>query len=212
MKHRDDPHVTSHGGARSSRGTLYECLVALGAVAVMLLIRWPLEPLLDGSVPYLTCFGAVAFALWHGRWKPAALAAIVGFLAANYFVAPPAFEFNLTDSRTLLARVLESHRARVINAASAEEGMFAVREHRPNIVLCDIGMPGVDGYQFIRELRETGDHTPALAVTAFARAEDRLRALRAGYQGHVTKPVNPAELLATIAVFVGHRQEPTEGP
>ena len=90
--------------------------------------------------------------------------------------------------------------------------MFAVRKHRPNIVLCDIGMPGVDGYQFIRELRETGDHTPALAVTAFARAEDRLRALRAGYQGHVTKPVNPAELLATIAVFVGQRQEPTGGP
>jgi PAS domain S-box-containing protein len=116
------------------------------------------------------------------------------------------------DSRTFLARVLETHRARVINAASAEEGMFAVRKHRPNIVLCDIGMPGVDGYQFIRELREAGDHTPALAVTAFARSEDRLRALRAGYQGHVIKPVNPAELLATIAVFVGHRHESTGSP
>jgi CheY-like chemotaxis protein len=70
-------------------------------------------------------------------------------------------------------------------------------------VLCDIGMPGVDGYQFIRTMRESGDHTPALAVTAFARPEDRLRALRAGYQGHITKPINPAELLATIAVFTG---------
>ena len=110
------------------------------------------------------------------------------------------------DSRVFLVRVLESRHARVISAASAEEGIWALKKHRPHIVLCDIGMPGVDGYQFIRELRDAGDQTPALAVTAFARAEDRLRALRAGYQAHITKPVNPAELLATIAVFVGQRQ------
>jgi PAS domain S-box-containing protein len=109
------------------------------------------------------------------------------------------------DSRMFLARVLESSHARVISAASAEEGMSAVKKHHPDIVLCDIGMPGVDGYQFIRELRESGNHTPALAVTAFARAEDRLRALRAGYQAHVAKPVDPAELLATIAVFIVQR-------
>jgi PAS domain S-box-containing protein len=107
------------------------------------------------------------------------------------------------DSRAFLTRVLEERRARVINASSAEEGLFVLKQHKPDIVLCDIGMPGVDGYQFIRTMRETGDHTPALAVTAFARPEDRLRALRAGYQGHITKPVNPAELFATIAVFVG---------
>ncbi|HEX6791597.1 MAG TPA: PAS domain S-box protein [Candidatus Krumholzibacteria bacterium] len=110
------------------------------------------------------------------------------------------------DSRSFLARVLESRGARVLNAASAEEGLYALKKHHPAIVLCDIGMPGVDGYQFIRELRESGDHTPALAVTAFARAEDRLRALRAGYQGHISKPVSPAELFATILVFVGQRK------
>jgi len=105
------------------------------------------------------------------------------------------------DSRTFLTRILEEHHARVINASSANEGLYVLKKHKPNIVLCDIGMPGVDGYQFIRTMREAGDHTPALAVTAFARPEDRLRALRAGYQGHITKPINPAELLATIAVF-----------
>jgi PAS domain S-box-containing protein len=105
------------------------------------------------------------------------------------------------DSRTFLTRILEEHHARVINASSAKEGLYVLKKHKPNIVLCDIGMPGVDGYQFIRTMREGGDHTPALAVTAFARPEDRLRALRAGYQGHISKPINPAELLATIAVF-----------
>jgi PAS domain S-box-containing protein len=107
------------------------------------------------------------------------------------------------DSRMFLTRILEEHHARVLNASSAKEGLFVLKKHKPNIVLCDIGMPGVDGYQFIRTMRESGDHTPALAVTAFARPEDRLRALRAGYQGHITKPINPAELLATIAVFTG---------
>jgi PAS domain S-box-containing protein len=107
------------------------------------------------------------------------------------------------DSRMFLTRILEEHHARVFNASSAREGLFVLQKHKPNIVLCDIGMPGVDGYQFIRTMRESGDHTPALAVTAFARPEDRLRALRAGYQGHITKPINPAELLATIAVFTG---------
>jgi PAS domain S-box-containing protein len=107
------------------------------------------------------------------------------------------------DSRMFLTRILEEHHARVLNASSATEGLFVLKKHKPNIVLCDIGMPGVDGYQFIRSMRESGDHTPALAVTAFARPEDRLRALRAGYQGHITKPINPAELLATIAVFTG---------
>lgn len=109
------------------------------------------------------------------------------------------------DSLIYLTRVLEEHGARVIHASSADEGLWALGKYRPQIVLCDIGMPQVDGYQFIRRMRESGDHTPALAVTAFAHAEDRLRALRAGYQGHITKPLNPAELLATIMVFTGQQ-------
>jgi CheY-like chemotaxis protein len=70
---------------------------------------------------------------------------------------------------------------------------------KPAIILCDIGMPGKDGYDFIAELRRRKDDTPALAVTAFARAEDKIRALRAGYLGHIAKPIEPAELLTTVA-------------
>jgi signal transduction histidine kinase/ActR/RegA family two-component response regulator len=117
------------------------------------------------------------------------------------------------DTRDLLRRVLEECRARVFAAASADEGLLAVQEYRPSIILCDIGMPDKDGYDFIKQLRQRGDDTTALAVTAFARSEDRLRALRAGYQGHITKPVEPAELVATVAAFArsGDRShEPSE--
>jgi signal transduction histidine kinase len=105
------------------------------------------------------------------------------------------------DARELLRRVLEERGADVVTAGSADEGLEALALHRPHVILCDIGMPGRDGYDLIREARRRGDQTPAVAVTAFARAEDRLRALRAGFQGHVVKPVEPAELVATVAVF-----------
>jgi CheY-like chemotaxis protein len=67
--------------------------------------------------------------------------------------------------------------------------------------LCDIAMPGLDGYGFIRMVRQREDRTPALAVSAFARTEDRVRALRAGYQGHIAKPVEPEELVSTVALL-----------
>jgi CheY-like chemotaxis protein len=73
----------------------------------------------------------------------------------------------------------------------------------PNIIISDIGMPGEDGYEFIRKVRllppEKGGRIPAAALTAFARAEDRTRALRAGYQTHIAKPVEPTELTAMVA-------------
>jgi len=123
------------------------------------------------------------------------------------------------DARELLKRVLEECHAEVVTAASTEEALDALEGHRPHVVLCDIGLPGKDGYEFIKEMRNRGDETPALAVTAFARSEDRLRAFRAGYQGHISKPIEPAELVATVGVFVksqiaggggrlkGHRNE-----
>jgi PAS domain S-box-containing protein len=105
------------------------------------------------------------------------------------------------DTRDVLTRVLEECRARVVTSSSADAGLHAVETYRPDVILCDIGMPAKDGYAFIRELRARGDNTPALAVTAFARREDALRALRSGYQGHVAKPVEPSELMATVAAF-----------
>jgi PAS domain S-box-containing protein len=106
------------------------------------------------------------------------------------------------DARDLLKVVLERCRARVLTAASADEALKVLERSRPDIVLCDIGMPGKDGYGFIRDVRHRDAHLPALAVTAFAHKEDRIRALRAGYQGQIAKPIEPAELVSTVAAFV----------
>ena len=111
------------------------------------------------------------------------------------------------DTRELLVRVLEKRRATVIVANSAQEGLEAFEQHQPHLILCDIAMPGTDGYRFLTMIRDRGDRTPAVAVTAFARTEDRLKALRAGFQGHLAKPVEPSELIATVAAFVGSALE-----
>ncbi len=113
------------------------------------------------------------------------------------------------DARNLIKRVLEDCGARVILAASAEEALMLVSSQRPDMILSDIGMPGEDGYEFIRKVRqlstEDGGRTPAAGLTAFARAEDRTRALRAGYQTHVAKPVEPTELTAVVASLATRR-------
>jgi len=78
-----------------------------------------------------------------------------------------------------------------------------LKAHQPHVLVSDIGMPDVDGYEFLRRVRslptETGEPIAAIALTAFARSEDRSRALAAGFSAHVSKPVEPSELIATIA-------------
>jgi CheY-like chemotaxis protein len=107
------------------------------------------------------------------------------------------------DARDLVKRIVEACGAKVIVAASAQEALELVINQRPDVIVSDIGMPGEDGYEFIRKVRalppEQGGRTPAAALTAFARAQDRTRALRAGYQTHAAKPVEPTELTAVIA-------------
>jgi PAS domain S-box-containing protein len=105
------------------------------------------------------------------------------------------------DARELMRIVLEARHARVFTAASADEALALLSAASPDIILCDIAMPGLDGYGFIRLVRQRHDGTPALAVSAFARTEDRVRALRAGYQAHIAKPVEPEELVSTVAVL-----------
>ena len=87
-------------------------------------------------------------------------------------------------------------------------------ESRPDVMICDIGMPELDGYDLIRAVRarprEQGGATPAVALTAFARPEDRLRALRAGYQMHLAKPVDQAELIVAIANLTGRLDGPAK--
>jgi signal transduction histidine kinase len=111
------------------------------------------------------------------------------------------------DARQVLAKMLLHAGAAVRTAASAREALAAIAVARPDLLLSDIGMPGKDGYGLIRDLRalapEEGGLIPAIAITAFARSEDRTRALISGYQIHLSKPVEPAELVATVASLTG---------
>jgi len=111
------------------------------------------------------------------------------------------------DARTLARRVLEERGAHVITVSSAAEAIASVGDNNPpSVIVSDIGMPEQDGYDLIKQMRalpgEAG-RVPAVALTALARAEDRKRALSAGYQKHVSKPVDPVELVAVIASLAG---------
>jgi signal transduction histidine kinase/ActR/RegA family two-component response regulator len=111
------------------------------------------------------------------------------------------------DARRLIKRLLETCQAQVFTAESADAAMKIVADERPDILLSDIGMPVADGYELLRRVRsltpEQGGGIPAIALTAFARSEDRIRALRAGFMLHVPKPVEPRELIATLATVAG---------
>jgi PAS domain S-box-containing protein len=113
------------------------------------------------------------------------------------------------DARELLKRLLEIAGATVSMAASASEAMERILAARPDVLVCDIGMPGEDGYSLIRKLRVLEEShesaLPAIALTAYARSEDRARAIRAGFQIHLAKPVEPAELLAVVSGLAGRR-------
>jgi PAS domain S-box-containing protein len=111
------------------------------------------------------------------------------------------------DTRALISQLLSQCKATVRAASTADEGLALVREFAPDVIVSDIGMPDKDGYEFIRDVRalpsDQGGRTPALALTAFARSEDRTRAMIAGYQVHVAKPLEPQELLATVGSLAG---------
>jgi PAS domain S-box-containing protein len=107
------------------------------------------------------------------------------------------------DAREMLRAAFEQCGAKVVTAASVAEALTLLEETRPDVLISDIGMPEEDGYELITKVRllpvERGGKTPAVALTAYARGEDRLRALRAGYQMHVPKPVELAELVAIVS-------------
>ena len=106
------------------------------------------------------------------------------------------------DSRWSLQRVLQSLGATTLVAASTGEALDLLAQHRPDLLISDIGMPGEDGYSLIRRVRALADpvlsRTPAVALTAFAREEDRARVLAAGFQGHIAKPANAGQLPALL--------------
>jgi CheY-like chemotaxis protein len=109
------------------------------------------------------------------------------------------------DTLEFLRQLLTTHGATVVTAATAPEALSLVRERKPDVLISDIGLPEMDGYDLIQRVRREPPPVrdiPAIALTAYARSEDRTRALRAGYQAHLAKPVEPSELVAMIASFV----------
>jgi CheY-like chemotaxis protein len=110
------------------------------------------------------------------------------------------------DARRLLTKVLDEAGAITIAAGSVAEALEIVATAQPQVLLSDIAMPDQDGFDLIRQLRREGHlarELPAVALTAFAHKDDRMRVLRAGFQVHVSKPVDPHELIATIASLAG---------
>jgi signal transduction histidine kinase/ActR/RegA family two-component response regulator len=102
-----------------------------------------------------------------------------------------------SDAREFLLRLLKDRGAEVVGAESVDQALRLLDERLPDLLISDIGMPGKDGYQLIREIRSrpAWAHVPAIAVTAFTRKEDREAALQAGFQRHITKPINAGRLL-----------------
>jgi CheY-like chemotaxis protein len=122
------------------------------------------------------------------------------------------------DARHLLTAVLEQCGAEVRTSASCAEALAVLEEFEPDVLISDIGMPGEDGYALIRKIRaweagRDGKAIPAVALTAYARVEDRLQALVAGYNMHIPKPVEPAELAIVIASLSskGRQTPPSQG-
>lgn len=115
------------------------------------------------------------------------------------------------DTRQMLKAVLSECHADVITAASAAEAIKEIEQRKPDVLVSDLGMPEQDGYELIKQVRQTesADHAarvPALALTAYAKAEDRVRALAGGYQVHLAKPVEPAEFVLVVANLAGRGQ------
>jgi signal transduction histidine kinase/ActR/RegA family two-component response regulator len=115
------------------------------------------------------------------------------------------------DTRDMLRAVLEHCHAEVITAGSVSEALEAVAHLRPDVLISDVGMPEEDGYSLIAKVRalppERGGRIPAAALTAYVRAEDRVKVLRSGFQLHVPKPVEPAELVTVVAHLAGRSRD-----
>ena len=112
------------------------------------------------------------------------------------------------DSREMIATVLREWGAEVLTVASADDALKAVEDGRFDVIVSDIGLPGRDGYELIRLLRERGRLAPAVALTAYAEEESRNKALQAGFQEHVSKPADPQDLLQSVARLAGRRRSP----
>ncbi|MBA3457693.1 MAG: response regulator [Deltaproteobacteria bacterium] len=133
-----------------------------------------------------------------------------GVHASKRYACPPELEGlsilvvdDDEDAREVIKELLQQCEISVTLASSGEDGLRAIAKARPDILISDIGMPGLDGYEFITRVRalavDAGGQVPAIALTAFGRTQDRMRALGAGFNNHVPKPVEAMELLAVLS-------------
>lgn len=118
------------------------------------------------------------------------------------------------DTLDLIAFILEQYKAQVRTATSVDEALHAIAQIKPDILISDIGMPDQDGYALIRQVRtleaDEERHIPAVALTAFAREEERSLILNSGFQMHIPKPVEPTELVAVVANMAGRNHSQPE--
>jgi len=106
------------------------------------------------------------------------------------------------DALGVVSSILGSAGAKVKSATSVSQAVDLINQWRPDVLISDIGMPDEDGYELIRQVRAQPDkqkNIPAIALTAFARTQDRLKVLSGGYQMHVPKPIEPRELITVVA-------------
>src|SRR5262249_11543170 len=136
-------------------------------------------------------------------WAPINPPSLVGVRAL--------FVDDEADARELITMMLVERGAEGRTAVSATEGLAGWNGWRPDVLISEIRMPGEDGYMLMKKLRARekllGGHIPAIALTAYGRREDRLRALSAGYEYHVPKPVEEGELLAAVASLANRAGE-----
>jgi CheY-like chemotaxis protein len=113
------------------------------------------------------------------------------------------------DSLRLLTEILEAAGARVTTAKSGAAALEKVESARPDVILADLGMPLMDGFELIQRLRQSPDESvrrlPAAALTAYGRTEDRARTLQAGFEMHLAKPIDPVELAAAVKALARRR-------
>ena len=111
-----------------------------------------------------------------------------------------------SDARQVLTHILADSGATVVTADCGPVALSVMDQQPPNVIVSDIGMPGMDGYELLRRIRSLKSNSaavPAIALTAYARPKDRLNALRAGYVAHLAKPADPSQLVATVAAAAG---------
>jgi len=118
------------------------------------------------------------------------------------------------DALTLMREILETAGATVIGADSGRAALSVLDERIPHAIVSDLGMPGMDGFELLAELRrspvDSRRHIPAAALTAYARSEDRARSLQSGFQIHLSKPIDPRELVAAVAALARRDDPPPD--